>query len=131
MSCCVYTANLWSKEPILLGRTVSSIIIACEPPHVGEFFGLVWKGRVIDDVPVEHIELVHLHQVQVGLQHRLCDVVSEGVSNSGGYFFVYRMSSTCLCQGGLRDVQNAESRGLECRSQQTGRMCPLFVCNKT
>ena len=130
MSCCVYTANLWSKEPILLGKAGSSIIIACEPPHVGELFGLVWKGRVIDDVPVEHIELVHLHQVQVGLQHRLCNVVSEGVSNSGEYFFLYRMSSTCLCQGGLRDVQNVESRGLECRSQQTGRMCPLCFATK-
>ena len=40
------------------------------------------------------------------------------------------MSSTCLCQGGLRDVQSVESRGLECRSQQTGRMCPLRFATK-
>ena len=79
MSCCVYTANLWSKEPILLGKAGSSIIIACEPPHVGELFGLVWKGRVIDDVPVEHIELVHLHKVQVVLDHGLGDVVPASV----------------------------------------------------
>ena len=126
---CVHR-QLVVKGAHLAGETGSSIIIAFERPHVGELFGLVWKGRVIDDVPVEHIELVHLHQVQVGLQHRLCNVVSEGVSNSGEYFFLYRMSSTCLCQGGLRDVQNVESRGLECRSQQTGRMCPLFFATK-
>ena len=126
---CVHR-QLVVKGAHLAGETGSSIIIAFERPHVGELFGLVWKRRVIDDVPVEHIELVHLHQVQVGLQHRLCDVVSVGVSNNGENFFLYRMSSTCLCQGGLHDVQNVESRGLECRSQQTGRMCPLFFATK-
>ena len=126
---CVHR-QLVVKGAHLAGETGSSIIIACERPHVGELFRLVWKGRVIDDVPVEHIELVHLHQVQVGLQHRLCDVVSVGVSNNGENFFLYRMSSTCLCQGGLHDVQNVESRGLECRSQQTGRMCPLCFATK-
>ena len=124
---CVHRQLVVKGAHLAGGNAGSSIIIACERPHVGELFGLVWKGRVIDDVPVEHIELVHLHQVQVGLQHRLCNVVSEGVSNSGEYFFLYRMSSTCLCQGGLRDVQNVESRGLECRSQQSGRMCPLLL----
>ena len=65
---CVHR-QLVVKGAHLAGETGSSIIIAFGRPHVGELFGLVWKGRVIDDVPVEHIELVHLHQVQVVLDH--------------------------------------------------------------
>ena len=94
---CVHRQLVVKGAHLAGGNAGSSIIIACERPHVGELFGLVWKRRVIDDVPVEHIELVHLHQVQVGLQHRLCNVVSEGVSNSGEYFFLYIRCQAPAC----------------------------------
>ena len=95
----------------MLGKAGSPIIIAFEPPHVGELFGLVWKGWVIDDVPVEHIELVHLHQVQVGLQHRLCSVVSEAVSNKGRVFlFISDVKHLLVSRRTPRCAKRGESR---------------------
>jgi hypothetical protein len=38
-------------------------------PQVGELSGHVGKGGIVGDVPVEHVILVHLHQVKIVLNN--------------------------------------------------------------
>ena len=53
--------------------------ISGKPPQIRKLDGHLWEGRVIGHMPVEHVELVHLHQVQVVLEHRLGDVVPANI----------------------------------------------------
>ena len=48
-------------------------------PEVGEALGDIWEGVVVRHVPVEDIELVHLHQVEVVPYDGLGDVVTRRV----------------------------------------------------
>ena len=50
-----------------------------KPPEIRKLGGHIWKGGVVSHVPVKHVELVHLHQVQVVLDHWLGDVVPASV----------------------------------------------------
>ena len=48
-------------------------------PEIRKSLWDVGKGVVVSHVPVEHVELVHLHQVQVVPQHWLSDVVPADI----------------------------------------------------
>ena len=57
----------------------NSTAVQLGSPEIGKLLGDVGEGGIVRHVPVEHVVFVHLHEVEVVLQHRLGNVVAARV----------------------------------------------------